>query len=95
MMMTAGMATKPRHFELGAYLLGGCWSPAHQVFMWRRSRVLLSAEEVLGNRCLAENWFVKRAIGLDCRSPCSLLAELQGYELVMEHLQRLEHGVYC
>lgn len=95
MRMNAGVAIESHHFEHGAGLSGGCWSPAHQIFMWRRNRVLMSAEKVLGNRCLAENWFVKRAIGLDRCSPCSLLAELQGYELVMEYLQRLEYGVYC
>ncbi|HDS1756704.1 TPA: DUF2384 domain-containing protein [Pseudomonas putida] len=56
---------------------------------------MLYAEQVLGSRRLSERWFIEKAIGLGRRSPCSLLEEPRGYELVMEHLYRIEHGVYC
>jgi len=82
-------------FERAIPFLGGCWSLAHQAFRGRRDKVLTYAEQVLGNRRLAEKWFARRAIGLGGHSPCSLMAGPQGYELVMEHLQRMDHGVYC
>lgn len=93
--MAAGVDAESFGFERAGPCLGGCWSLAHQVFRDRRIKVLTYAGEVLGNRRLAEEWFARGAIGLGHRSPCSLLAHLRGYELVMEHLQRLDYGVYC
>lgn len=94
-MMAARFYDESLSFELAAPILGGCWSLLHQVFRDRSEKVLTYAGEVLGNRRLAEEWFAREAVGLGNRSPCSLLARQQGYELVMEHLLRLDHGVHC
>ena len=95
MRMAARSNVKPLDFELVRLVSGRCWSLSHQMFMSRRAEVLLYAEQVLGNRRLSERWFIDKAIGLGRCSPCSLLEEPRGYELVMEHLYRIEHGVYC
>ncbi|WP_434727388.1 antitoxin Xre/MbcA/ParS toxin-binding domain-containing protein [Pseudomonas sp. Je.1.5.c] len=95
MRMAARSNVKPLDFELVRLVSGRCWSLSHQMFMSRRAEVLLYAEQVLGNRRLSERWFIEKAIGLGRCSPCSLLEEPRGYELVMEHLYRIEHGVYC
>ncbi|MFQ6575318.1 antitoxin Xre/MbcA/ParS toxin-binding domain-containing protein [Pseudomonas sp. UM16] len=62
--------------------------------MGRRQQILKCAEHVLGNRDLAERWLAKPAIGLDHRSPCSLLTDHLGYGHVRDFLVRLEFGVY-
>ncbi|HDS1779741.1 TPA: hypothetical protein QEM49_004301 [Pseudomonas putida] len=95
MKMAAGVGTERFCFKRIAPAFGGCWTLAYQVFRSVSEQVLAYAEVVLGNRGLAEEWFAKRALGLGHCSPCSLLALPGGYELVMEHLQRLDHGVYC
>lgn len=93
--MAARSNAKPLDIELVRLVSARCWSLAHQIFMSRRAEVLLYAEKVLGNRRLSERWFIEKAIGLGHCSPCSLLEEARGYELVMEHLYRIDHGVYC
>ncbi|WP_433885753.1 antitoxin Xre/MbcA/ParS toxin-binding domain-containing protein [Pseudomonas vranovensis] len=60
----------------------------------RREQILKSAEQVLGNRELAEWWLTKPALGFDHRSPCSLLMNHLGYGHVRDFLVRLECGVY-
>ncbi|APO84285.1 hypothetical protein BL240_23695 [Pseudomonas putida] len=58
--------------------------------MGRREQILKTAEHVLGNRELAEWWLTKPALGLDHRSPCSLLVKNLGYGHVRDFLIRLE-----
>ncbi|EKT4472578.1 DUF2384 domain-containing protein, partial [Pseudomonas putida] len=93
--MAAGVGATHLYFVLTAPFLGGCWSLAHRASIARRDKVLAYAEEVIGSRTLAEEWFARRAIGLADRSPCSLVACPSGYESVIEYLFRIDRGVYC
>ncbi|AIL63628.1 antitoxin Xre/MbcA/ParS toxin-binding domain-containing protein [Pseudomonas alkylphenolica] len=75
-------------------LLAGCWSTPHRCFMARRSQVMNQATDVLGSYRLASEWVSRPALGLDMRTPCSLLADADRYRQVVDHLVRLEYGVY-
>ncbi|MDN7142208.1 antitoxin Xre/MbcA/ParS toxin-binding domain-containing protein [Pseudomonas sp. Hg3Tf] len=52
------------------------------------------AAYVLGSYRLASEWLSRPALGLDMRTPCSLLADADRYRQVVDHLVRLEYGVY-
>ncbi|MNJ55454.1 hypothetical protein D3C77_509450 [compost metagenome] len=71
-----------------------CWSGQYRCFVLRRKQVHRLATYVLGNDRLASEWLMRPAIGLDRRTPCSLLADARGYRQVCEHLMRIEYGVY-
>lgn len=71
-----------------------CWSLNHHCFMRRRHEILMTGEQVFGNRELAEAWFTKPAIGLGRRLPCMLLKTNNGYTELAEFLVRLDYGVY-
>lgn len=58
------------------------------------AEVLEKAQEVFGNRALAEEWMTRPALGLDGESPIDLLSNPVGYELVIDFLNRLDYGVY-
>lgn len=62
--------------------------------MRRREKILTTAEQVFGNRELAEAWFTKQAIGLSRRLPCMLLETDQEYTEVADFLVRLDYGVH-
>ncbi|WBM48013.1 MULTISPECIES: antitoxin Xre/MbcA/ParS toxin-binding domain-containing protein [Pseudomonas] len=62
--------------------------------MTRREQILATAEQVFGNRKLAEKWFTKPAIGLGRRLPCVLLETNEGYTELADFLVRLDYGVY-
>ena len=46
-----------------------------------------------GNRAMAWEWFISRAIALDNRSPMELVVA-GNVQLVRDHLIRLEYGTY-
>ncbi|NVZ75193.1 DUF2384 domain-containing protein [Pseudomonas gingeri] len=71
-----------------------CWSKQYRCFMARRDRILTQAAYVLGSYRLASEWLTRPALGLDSRTPCSLLADAGGYRQVCDHLLRIEYGVY-
>ncbi|QLJ16404.1 DUF2384 domain-containing protein [Pseudomonas putida] len=48
----------------------------------------------MGNDGLAADWLTQPALGLGGRIPCSLLGDNEGYRQVIEHLRRLDYGVY-
>ncbi len=61
---------------------------------WKFAEILAKATAVLGSRSEAEQWLERPSIGLDQRRPIDLLSTPAGIELVEDHLQRLEYGVY-
>ena len=62
---------------------------------WKFAEILSRATDVFGSQAEAEQWLERPAIGLDQRRPIDLLATPAGVELVEDHLQRLEYGVYA
>ncbi|WP_202367919.1 type II RES/Xre toxin-antitoxin system antitoxin [Mesorhizobium sp. L-2-11] len=62
---------------------------------WKFAEILAKATDVLGSQAEAEQWLERPAIGLDQRRPIDLLATPAGVELVEDHLERLEYGVYA
>ena len=58
------------------------------------AEILAKAVSVFGTQAAAEAWMSRPAVGLDRRRPLDLLATPEGRRLVVEHLTRLEHGVY-
>jgi putative toxin-antitoxin system antitoxin component (TIGR02293 family) len=61
---------------------------------WKFAEILARATAVLGSRTEAEQWLERPAIGLDQRRPIDLLATTAGVEIVENHLERIEYGVY-
>ncbi len=61
---------------------------------WKFAEILAKATAVLGSRTEAEQWLERPAIGLDQRRPIDLLATTAGVEIVENHLERIEYGVY-
>lgn len=62
---------------------------------WKFAEILAKATDVFGSQVEAEQWLERPAIGLDQRRPIDLLATPAGVELVEDHLDRLEYGVYA
>lgn len=71
-----------------------CWSSRYRCLVARWNQVQTLATFVLGNDRLASDWLTRPALGLDMRSPCSLLGDVQGYRQICDHLKRIEYGVY-
>lgn len=62
---------------------------------WKFAEILAKATDILGSQAEAEQWLERPAIGLDQRRPIDLLGTPAGVELVEDHLERLEYGVYA
>jgi putative toxin-antitoxin system antitoxin component (TIGR02293 family) len=62
---------------------------------WKFAEILTKATDVFGSQEDAEQWLEQPAIGLDQRRPIDLLATPAGVEIVEDHLERLEYGVYA
>ncbi|WP_331375345.1 type II RES/Xre toxin-antitoxin system antitoxin [Sinorhizobium chiapasense] len=62
---------------------------------WKFAEILAKATDVFGSQVEAEQWLERPAIGLDQRRPIDLLSTPAGVELVEDHLERLEYGVYA
>lgn len=62
---------------------------------WKFAEILAKATGVFGTQAEAEQWLERPALGLDQRRPIDLLATPAGVELVEDHLERLEYGVYA
>ncbi|HEX3497866.1 MAG TPA: antitoxin Xre/MbcA/ParS toxin-binding domain-containing protein [Stellaceae bacterium] len=69
-------------------------SPEQSGRTWKFAEILAKAISVLGSREEAELWLERPAIGLDRHRPIDLLATQAGIEIVENHLERLEYGVY-
>jgi putative toxin-antitoxin system antitoxin component (TIGR02293 family) len=61
---------------------------------WKFAEILAKAAAVLGSLAEAAQWLERPAIGLDRRRPIDLLATTAGVEIVEDHLERMEFGVY-
>ena len=62
---------------------------------WKFAEILARATRVLGSQEDAELWLSGPAIGLNRQRPIDLLATTAGVEIVEDHLERLEYGVYA
>jgi putative toxin-antitoxin system antitoxin component (TIGR02293 family) len=62
---------------------------------WKFAEILSKATDVFGSQADAEQWLERPATGLDQRRPIDLLGTPAGVELVEDHLERLEYGVYA
>ncbi len=62
---------------------------------WKFAEILSKAIDVFGSQVEAEQWLERPAVGLDQRRPIDLLGTPAGVELVEDHLDRLEYGVYA
>jgi putative toxin-antitoxin system antitoxin component (TIGR02293 family) len=69
-------------------------SPEQSGRTWKFAEILAKATAILGSRTEAEQWLERPAIGLDQRRPVDLLATTAGVEIVENHLERIEYGVY-
>lgn len=68
--------------------------PLESELIYRFSKVLVSAAEVLGDRGKAREWLMAENRALHGNRPIDLLDTAIGFEDVMDVLFRIEHGVY-
>lgn len=62
--------------------------------LYRFSRVLVAAREVMGDNQKAKNWLLAENRALHSQRPIDLLDTGIGFEDVMDVLRRIEFGVY-
>lgn len=62
---------------------------------WKFVGILIKATDILGSQAEAERWLQRPMIGLNQRRPIDLLGTPIGVELLEDHLERLEYGVYA
>ncbi|WP_269137658.1 antitoxin Xre/MbcA/ParS toxin-binding domain-containing protein [Pseudomonas sp. MMS21 TM103] len=60
----------------------------------RFAQILTQAQDIFRDRSAASRWFFEPAIGLGGENPVQLLLNPFGYELVVDLMMRIEHGVY-
>jgi putative toxin-antitoxin system antitoxin component (TIGR02293 family) len=60
----------------------------------RVAKVLRRAVEVFGDEVQGKVWMIDSVSSLGGRTPLSLLDTIEGYELVISTLSRIEYGVY-
>lgn len=58
-----------------------------------RKEILSKAESVFGSRSKALLWMKSTSLALGGKSPNELLKENE-YQLVIDELNRIEHGIY-
>jgi putative toxin-antitoxin system antitoxin component (TIGR02293 family) len=69
--------------------------PRHSDAAMALIEVTDTAQRVLGNRQLAEEWLTKPALALDGMRPLDLISTTPGIEAVKDLLTRMEYGVYA
>ncbi|MGO6980179.1 type II RES/Xre toxin-antitoxin system antitoxin [Rhizobium leguminosarum] len=62
---------------------------------WKFAEILAKATDIFGSQAEAEQWLERPAVGLEQRRPIDLLGTPAGVELIEDHLDRLEYGVYA
>jgi len=67
---------------------------AESELIYRFSKVLVAATEILGDRDKAREWLLTENCALNRERPISLLDTGIGFEDVMDVLHRIEFGVY-
>lgn len=68
--------------------------PAESELVYRFSKVLVTAAEILGDRDKAREWLLAENRALYGNRPIELLDTAIGFEDVMDVLHRIEYGVY-
>ena len=68
--------------------------PAESELIYRLSKVLVTAAEILGDRDKAREWLLTENRALYGNRPIDLLDTAIGFEDVMDVLYRIEYGVY-
>lgn len=68
--------------------------PAESELIYRLSKVLVTAIEILGDRDKAREWLLTENRALYGNRPLDLLDTAIGFEDVMDILRRIEYGVY-
>lgn len=69
-------------------------SRTHSARTWVLAATLIRAARVLGSQRDAERWLMAHIPALDHRRPVDLLTTPMGVKLVLDHVRRLELGVY-
>lgn len=59
------------------------------------SEVMLLGHEVLGSATIFNQWIVTPSIALGGHTPFSLMHTSYGKEIVLDELQRIEHGIFA
>jgi putative toxin-antitoxin system antitoxin component (TIGR02293 family) len=85
-----GLSTKTLSRRADARL-----GPRHSDAAMALIEVTDTAQRVLGNRELAEEWLTKPALALDGMRPLDLITTTPGIESVKDLLTRMEYGVYA
>jgi putative toxin-antitoxin system antitoxin component (TIGR02293 family) len=62
---------------------------------WKFVEILAKATEIFGSQEEAERWLERPAMALNQRRPIDLMTTPAGSDLVEDHLQRLDYGVYA
>ena len=68
--------------------------PAESELIYRLSKVLVTAAEILGDRDRAREWLLTENLALYGNRPIDLLDTAIGFQDVMDVLYRIEYGVY-
>lgn len=68
--------------------------PSESELIYRFSRVLVTAREVLGDKEKARQWLLSKNAALHGERPIDLLDTGIGFEDVIDVLRRIEFGVY-
>ncbi|MEM9369044.1 MAG: antitoxin Xre/MbcA/ParS toxin-binding domain-containing protein [Planctomycetota bacterium] len=68
--------------------------PVESELIYRFSKVVVTASEILGDRDKAREWLLTENRALYGNRPIDLLDTAIGYEDVMSVLHRIEYGVY-
>lgn len=68
--------------------------PSESELIYRLSKVLVTATEILGDRDKAREWLLTENRALYGNRPLDLLDTAIGFEDVMDVLRRIEYGVY-
>ena len=83
----------PKSTMKGRVSKGQALASVEQDRMYRVSRVLNRAIEVLEDEKSARSWVTRENRSLGGESPLSILDTEAGYELVLDTLSRIEYGV--
>jgi putative toxin-antitoxin system antitoxin component (TIGR02293 family) len=68
--------------------------PLASELIYRLSRVVVEATDVLGSRAKAREWILAKNRALHGERPIDLLDTAIGFEDVLDVLRRIDHGVY-
>ncbi|MCH4547181.1 DUF2384 domain-containing protein [Rhizobium changzhiense] len=61
--------------------------------LWKFAKILVRATDIFGSQAEAERWLTRPVVGLNQHRPIDPLGTPAGVELVVDHLDRLEHSV--